>query len=402
MIRLIPLLLLAIVGLLSPSAAGAADEAPIAIDTGKGSQIAEELEQAGPGDKREFTLRTSDNTAALATGDVYRNEQRTYFTVTAISDKGPQGGAFTVQRTAGTAEPGQRLTRVGGSGPQTIGIQLTLLDLYIQGGPFLHPIALLGVVTILLGVNGLLLYRRRRQLDPELVEEGGALLRAGNVKGFAALADERQGLLAVACRAMTDRWRSSSMEDIKERVGIAVGAHINRLRFPVRTLNLISVAAPLLGLLGTIVGMVIVFEGVAGTSGAAKAAVLAAGIRVKLFSTAFALMVALPALFLYFFYNQRVSTLIAESEEVCERFLHRISLLKAGGGAAAEQAAADEDEQEEETDETDEAAESDDDAEQDDAPAAEVEEPVEPPPPAKRRPAPAPAPVPRRRPAGQV
>ena len=63
------------------------------------------------------------------------------------------------------------------------------------------------------------------------------------------------------------------LEDIKERANIAAGAYLNRLRFPVRALNLISVAAPLLGLLGTIVGMVIVFEGVAGAGAAHRAPV---------------------------------------------------------------------------------------------------------------------------------
>jgi biopolymer transport protein ExbB len=132
---------------------------------------------------------------------------------------------------------------------------------------------------------------------------------------------------------MVYRLEHSTMEDIKHRVEVAAGKQVARLRIPVKAMNLVAVAAPLLGLLGTIIGMVIVFEAVAGSTGAAKASALASGIRVKLFSTATALMVAIPALFLYFIFNQKLSVLISECEIVSERFLHLIAMRKRGADA---------------------------------------------------------------------
>ena len=291
-------------------------------------QLKSEVEDVGAGDQKAFPIRTEDNIAALEVGDVYRNDQRTYFKVIKIDSKGQRGGSFVFARTNGTSDAGQRFQRVKGSGPATITASLTLIDLYVQGGMALHPIALLGIATIVLSINCFWIFRRRRQIDRDLVKRGNKLLRDGDVEAFAELANERRGLLAVVCRSMVVRWRSSTLDDIKERVGLTASAQINRLRFPVRILNVISVAAPLLGLLGTIIGMVIVFEGVASSTGAAKAAILAAGIRVKLFSTAFALFVAIPSLFSFFFFNSYLNSLISEVELITEEFLHRIAVLK--------------------------------------------------------------------------
>lgn len=291
-------------------------------------QLKSEVEDVGAGDQKAFPIRTEDNIAALEVGDVYRNDQRTYFKVIKIDSKGQRGGSFVFARTNGTSDAGQRFQRVKGSGPATITASLTLIDLYVQGGMALHPIALLGIATIVLSINCFWIFRRRRQIDRDLVKRGNKLLKDGDVEGFAELANERRGLLAVICRSMVVRWKTSTIEDIKERVGLTASAQINRLRLPVRTLNVISVAAPLLGLLGTIIGMVIVFEGVASSTGAAKAAILAAGIRVKLFSTAFALFVAIPSLFSFFFFNSHFNNLISEVELISEEFLHRIAVLK--------------------------------------------------------------------------
>jgi len=102
-----------------------------------------------------------------------------------------------------------------------------------------------------------------------------AALIQGDIRQFDELARNNKGLLPFICRHMTLDFDVSTMAEIRSQVSVASAAQISRLRIPVRALNLISVAAPLLGLLGTIIGMVIVFEGVAGTSGAAKASILA-------------------------------------------------------------------------------------------------------------------------------
>jgi biopolymer transport protein ExbB len=332
--------------------------------------LQEEMKTLGDGDKKTFVIRTGSEISSLAIGDLYRNENKTFFQVSAIEKKGPDGGAMTLTRVAGGTDPGQRFTRAHGAGPATFTATFTLIDYYLMGGFALHPIALLGLLTIVLIVNGIFLYRRSRQLDPELVARAPKLLKQGDIAGLADLAAERRGLYAVVCRAMTTRWASSTFDDVKFRVETAAAGHINSMRFPVRLLNLISVAAPLIGLFGTIVGMVIVFEGLAGAQGSQKAAILASGIRVKLFATAFALIVAVPALFSYFLLNQKVNNLIAEAEDITERCMHRIAILKRAEPAVAQPEADDAEDEDEDEDEAKPAPAADDadDDDEDDAP----------------------------------
>ena len=285
-----------------------------------------------PGDNKLFTVATADDISSLDLGDIYKNEDSS-FKVTGIIKKGPKGGKFAVQRIVGKTDPQRKWRRLSGAGPSFITTRVTMIDLYIQGGAFLHPIALLFVIMIILSINCLIVDRRSRQCPERYVAAAESALRAGDLKKFESLAIGQTGLMASICRAMVDRYDYSTLEDIKYRVETFAGRQIGRLKIPVKALNLIAVAAPLLGLLGTIVGMVLVFEAVAGASGAAKASALAAGIRVKLFCTAGALCVAIPALMLFFVFNQKLGAIIAECEMITERFLHLISLHKRGAAA---------------------------------------------------------------------
>ena len=303
----------------------------ILADKDRAEILKNEMEEAGAGDNKEFAINTDNNISTLESGDVYRNDEKTFFKVSGINSKGSNGGTFVMQRITGMGEPGQKFVRVSGVGPLTIAARLTLLDLYVMGGPFLHPIALLGFAAIILAINSILIYRRSRQCPPQFIAAANEALAKGDVRKFEDLALKEKGLLPYVCRALADRYETSTVQELKERCEITAARQIQRLRIPVKALNLIAVAAPLLGLLGTIVGMVIVFDAVAGASGASKAAALAAGIRVKLFSTASALIVAIPALFLYFIFNQKLSGIIADCEVAAEQFTHRIAQLKRKG-----------------------------------------------------------------------
>jgi biopolymer transport protein ExbB len=306
-----------------------------ASEMGSKEEIEELLRGEGGkgGDQKKFVVATKDDISLLEVGDIYKNEDTAY-KIIEIKDKGAKGGHFVAQRISGMSDPQRRWMRISGSGPASIVTSITLLDLYKQGGIFLHPIAALFVVLVILSINGLFIYRRKVHCAPEFVSAAEGALRKGDLKAFEDLANANKGLMPFICRAMMDNFETSSMEETRLRVEAATVTQIGRLRVPIRAMNLIAVAAPLLGLLGTIIGMVLVFEGVAGASGAAKASILAAGIRVKLFSTATALMVAIPALFIYFGFSQKLNNIIGECEMINERFLHLLGRQKRAQGAS--------------------------------------------------------------------
>jgi len=309
------------------------------LDTGSQGDVESLLRGEGgenAGDLKQFEIRTDDDITTLEAGDLYKNEETAY-KVVGIKRKTAKGGVFTVQRIAGLNDPQRRWIRISGAGPKNIITRMTLLDFYLQGGFFMHPIALLFVAMLVLAVNDALLYRAKVQCPPEFVDAAEAAIRKGDLNRFRELARDNKGLMPFICRHMTVDFDESSIGEIRNRVEAATITYINRMRIPVRALNLIAVVSPLLGLMGTIIGMVTVFEGIAGTSNAARASVLAAGIRVALFTTVAGLTVAVPALFVYFFLNQKHGALVGQCETVHERFLHLLGKIKRPGGQAGEE-----------------------------------------------------------------
>jgi biopolymer transport protein ExbB len=132
---------------------------------------------------------------------------------------------------------------------------------------------------------------------------------------------------------MAVRFDTSTLEDITGRSELEGARQVRRLRLPLEGLRLMAAVAPLMGLLGTVIGIVISFEAVAfDAASAAKTQALALGIRMALFTTLGGLCVAIPALFIRFFGDTRLSAVVSECELHTEQFLHEIAQIKRGGG----------------------------------------------------------------------
>jgi biopolymer transport protein ExbB len=105
----------------------------------------------------------------------------------------------------------------------------------------------------------------------------------------------------------------SSREVMKESIEEAGRAVVHDLERFLTSLGTIAAIAPLLGLLGTVIGMVEIFGSQTPTGG--NPAVLAHGISVALYNTAFGLIVAIPAMIFYRFFRSRVDNLAIEMEQ---------------------------------------------------------------------------------------
>src|ERR1051326_3081322 len=95
-----------------------------------------------------------------------------------------------------------------------------------------------------------------------------------------------------------------------------------RLERGLVVLEIIVGIAPLLGLVGTILGMITTFGDV-GREGLTDAAKLAQGISLILRATLFGLLIAIPALIFWSYYNKKVETFAVEMETICDEFLRR-------------------------------------------------------------------------------
>ncbi|MDK2123562.1 MotA/TolQ/ExbB proton channel family protein [Parachitinimonas caeni] len=107
---------------------------------------------------------------------------------------------------------------------------------------------------------------------------------------------------------------NSSREIMKESIEEAGRAVAHELERFLTTLGTVATAAPLLGLLGTVIGMIEIF-GAQSAAGGSNPAVLAHGISVALYNTALGIIVAVPSLVFYRHFRGKVDAFLVEMEQ---------------------------------------------------------------------------------------
>ena len=185
------------------------------------------------------------------------------------------------------------------------------------------PLILCSVVGLALVIERLLSLRTRRVAPPTLLDEVLAVSRnslpAMDVVNKLASNSVLGEVLAAGVRAVIVEPRISerTLRLTFENAGRAAAQQLERY---LNTLGTIAAAAPLLGLLGTVVGMIEIFGSQAPT-GAANPAALAHGISVALYNTAFGLIIAIPALMFYRYFRGRVEWHLLGLEQAAERLV---------------------------------------------------------------------------------
>ena len=140
-------------------------------------------------------------------------------------------------------------------------------------------------------------------------------------------------VLASGFRALIANPKASD-EDLRAAMESTGRAVTHRLEKYLSALATIASAAPLLGLLGTVIGMIEIFGSQGGSGGVgagvgqANPAQLAHGISVALYNTAFGLIVAIPSLIFWRYFRARVDAYVLAMELAAERFGQHLSRLR--------------------------------------------------------------------------
>ena len=131
-------------------------------------------------------------------------------------------------------------------------------------------------------------------------------------------------VLAAGLRAVTAEPQMPEAK-LRQVFELAGRRAIHQLERYLNTLGTIATAAPLLGLLGTVVGMIEIFGSQSPTGGSGgNPALLAHGISIALYNTAFGLMIAIPSLMFYRYFRGRVEDYVLELEQSSDRLLSQL------------------------------------------------------------------------------
>lgn len=196
-------------------------------------------------------------------------------------------------------------------------------DLVLKGGPVMIPIGLCSLVALTLTIERLVSLRRSVISPRELPNTLGQLLRADAHNVPEALAAcQRDGSPLAHILAAAIKRLHQPLELIERHVQEAGERQVFALRKRLRLLSVIASVAPLLGLLGTITGMITAFQTVAASAEAlGRTELLAKGIYEAMVTTAGGLIVAIPTLLAYHWISSRVDHLVAEMDAVTVDFI---------------------------------------------------------------------------------
>ncbi len=188
-----------------------------------------------------------------------------------------------------------------------------MLELVKAGGWPMIPLLLLGVLALAIVVERFWSLRRKEVLPPGLGEEVRVWAAKGQLEPAHIESLRRNSPLGELLAAALDV-RNKPREQIRERIE-DTGRHIvHRLEKFLNALGSIASAGPLLGLLGTVVGMIQMFLGIQ-DSGVGDVNALAGGIGKALVCAAAGMIVAIPALMFHRYFRGRVTGYVMEMEK---------------------------------------------------------------------------------------
>lgn len=208
-----------------------------------------------------------------------------------------------------------------------------MLELVKAGGWPMIPLLLLTVLATGIVLERFWSLRRKVVLPPGLGDEVRAWAARGNLDPAHIESLRRTSPLGALLAAALDV-RQRSRDQIRERIE-DVGRHlVHRMERFLNTLGTIAAAGPLLGLFGTVVGMIQMFLGIL-DSGIGDVNQLAGGIGKALVCTATGMIVAIPALVFHRYFRGRIAGYIVDMEHEAIRLLDTLDPVRPGAPVAS-------------------------------------------------------------------
>lgn len=192
---------------------------------------------------------------------------------------------------------------------------------------WLAPFVIASIVMVWFTLERLVVLRRGRVIPKTFVKQFLADIKAEKLDQQTALAAcEKNGSpIAGLFVFALQKWARPSVE-VEQAVLDGGERIVARLRTHVRVLNTISVIMPMVGLLGTVGGLIGAFNKMATENAMGNIEVLASQIAIALLTTAFGLGIAIPALTIYIYLCGRVESLVMQMDELGQQVAFMVSM----------------------------------------------------------------------------
>jgi biopolymer transport protein ExbB len=205
----------------------------------------------------------------------------------------------------------------------------SLWQVVLSGGPVMIPLGILSVIAVMLVLIYLFTMRRGAVVTRRYMTTADALLRKRDYLGLLAISNRHREAVARIMQRTLDfvtkhpEATFADAREIAETEGTRQAAALNQR---IAYLADIGTIAPMLGLFGTVLGMIKSFSVVASDIVASRPIMLAEGVSEALVTTATGLVIGIPAMAAYAFFRGRVQSLIAELEAASTQLMALMSV----------------------------------------------------------------------------
>ncbi len=202
----------------------------------------------------------------------------------------------------------------------------TIVSFFQEGGLFMYPIVLVFALGLAIAVERYLFLTVTTTKNKVLWKKVTPYLRSGNFSAAAEVAGKSKAAVATIMTYGLNRVRSARRrEDVEKAMEESLMEVMPRLEKRTHYLATFANIATLLGLLGTIIGLIRAFTAVSNANPAEKADLLSASISVAMNTTAFGLMVAIPLLLIHTVLQTKTTEIVDSLEMASVKFLNAIT-----------------------------------------------------------------------------
>ncbi|HHV94590.1 MAG TPA: MotA/TolQ/ExbB proton channel family protein [Firmicutes bacterium] len=186
-----------------------------------------------------------------------------------------------------------------------------MLDLIIRGGPVMIPLLLCSVLMVAVSLERLVYLLRCRVDTEDLMDDIKLALQQGKILEAIQIAKKTRGPVAAVLAAGIAHY-DKDKQFIRERLEEAASEEVYRMERRLGLLDAIITAAPLLGLLGTVTGIINSFQVITAIGGLDDTLALSAGIAEALITTAAGLVIAIPGTLIYSYLSGLIDRLVVD------------------------------------------------------------------------------------------
>lgn len=210
--------------------------------------------------------------------------------------------------------------------PVRVAKEVNFLEILAKGGIMMIPLGIMSVITVLLILMFLLTMRRNAIVSDSFMSTTEAMIRKRDYLGLITLSHRRNECMARITQKTLDFMNANpgaAFEDVRDVAQVEGSHQASMLTSRVSYLADLGGIAPMVGLLGTVIGMIKAFLEI--SSGGVEQGVrqmgLAAGVSEALIATAGGLAISIPALAFYSIFRGRVQKYISELEAAATHFI---------------------------------------------------------------------------------